>query len=88
MRWTTADVSGPVSTLPTMPNRGPIGVGPPRDYVTGEWPHGQATADAPRALEHARTVTFALLDALEGRTVTEVAAGAGLARSTAAHVGS
>jgi hypothetical protein len=57
-------------------------VGPPRDYVEGEWPDGEAVPSAPRALEHARMISLRLAEALEGRSVTDVAEGADLARST------
>ena len=50
--------------------------------MAGTWPNGDAVADAPRALEHARTVSLRLGDALTGRSVTEVADEADLARST------
>lgn len=64
-----------------MPNRRTT-VRPPRDYVRGEWPQGAATADAPRALEHARAISLRLSEALEGRSISEVAQTADLARST------
>lgn len=57
-------------------------VGPPREYVTGSWPDGSAVPGAPRALEHARLIAIRLSDALDGRSVTEVAEQADLARST------
>ena len=50
--------------------------------MAGEWPLGEAKNDAPRALEHARAVAICLTDALEGRSVSEVAEEADLARST------
>ncbi len=57
-------------------------VGPPRDYVVGDWPEGPAVADAPAALEHARLISIRLRDALVDRTTAHVAEAAGLARST------
>lgn len=57
-------------------------VGPPATYVTGTWPHGQPVAGAPRALEHARSVAIRLAEAVDGRSVTEVAEASNLARST------
>lgn len=57
-------------------------VGPPREYVSGSWPDGRAVAGAPRALEHARLISIRLSEALEGRSVTDVAQEADLARST------
>ena len=57
-------------------------VGPPRDYVDGTWPEGAAVPGAPRALEHARMISLRLAAALEGRSVTDVAEQADLARST------
>lgn len=50
--------------------------------MKGGWPTGRATADAPRALEHARAIAIRLAAALEGRAVTDVAERADLARST------
>jgi len=64
-----------------MPNRRST-VRPPRDYVSGEWPYGLPVADAPRALQHARAISLRLVEALEGRNVSEVAQQADLARST------
>lgn len=57
-------------------------VGPPRDYVRGEWPNDPAVANAPRAVEHARAISVRLAEALRDRSVTDVAAEADLARST------
>lgn len=57
-------------------------MGPPRAYVTPTWPDGSAVPGAPRALEHARLISIRLSEALEGRSVTDVAEQADLARST------
>lgn len=72
--------STPVSSI-VMPKRR-TAVGPPRDYVDGIWPAGSPTSDAPKALEHARTISLRLAEAVEGRSITEIAADADLARST------
>ena len=50
--------------------------------MRGGWPVGAALPGAPRALELARAISIRLSEALEGRSVTEVAETADLARST------
>lgn len=57
-------------------------VGPPRDYVDGEWPSGRPIPGAPKAFGHARAIAIRLAGALEGLSVSDVARRADLARST------
>lgn len=64
-----------------MPNRRSA-VGPPASYVRGPWPTGRPVAGAPRALELARDIAVRLAEAIEGRSITEVASASNLARST------
>lgn len=65
-----------------MPRRSGVR-GRPLDYLSsGVWPHGKLAAGAPAAAWYARWICLRLEQVLQGRSQTEVASSANLARST------
>ena len=50
--------------------------------MSGTWPDGTFSQDAPDAVAYAVAIALALAAALKGRNKSEVAAAAGLERST------
>lgn len=65
-----------------MPRRSGVS-GRPRDYMArGSWPHGELVPGAPVAAHYARWISARLEQLLQGRSQTEVASRADLARST------
>ncbi|HTC68040.1 MAG TPA: helix-turn-helix transcriptional regulator [Acidothermaceae bacterium] len=57
-------------------------VGPPREYLIGEWPGGHAAADAPLALRYAQHITRTITVAMADEGPTSVCQRADIARST------
>ena len=57
--------------------------GPPAEHLAaGLWPDGTPRTDAPLAVAYAQEIATRLQEALEDRTISDVASQASLARST------